>query len=174
MKVLNRAMLCSALVMAVAAAPASAQGDGKNVVSANPFGLLIGWFNVEYERVISESATAGVGGSIAELDDWKYNNADLFARYYPQGDPFNGWAFGAKIGLTAVDDGNTYFGYGFDANRSWLLGKNNNFYVGIGFGLKRLVGVEDQEDGVMQPGDEATFQSEYIPTFRLVNIGFRF
>lgn len=156
---------CVALVVlciAVAPSRARAQTQHRQVISANPFGLLLEWFNGEYERTVSESATAGVGGSFFSSDDNDYLNADVFYRYYPQGRPHDGWAFGAKIGVTSVD-GSSYFGYGFDANRSWLLGANRKFYVGIGFGLKRLVGVPEEEDLI-----------EYIPTIRLINIGFAF
>lgn len=154
-----------AAVLVIVAAPqtAHAQTPYNNVISANPFGLLLEWFNGEYERVVSESATAGAGGSFFSTDDDNYVNADVFFRFYPQATPFDGWAFGAKVGLTNVDDSGTYFGFGFDVNRSWLLGRNNNFYVGVGFGLKRLVGVPDEDDLI-----------DFIPTIRLINVGFAF
>jgi hypothetical protein len=152
-----------AAVVAGTALPASAQQAGhQQVISANPFGLLLEWFNAEYERIVSESATAGVGGSYFSSDEDEYVNGDVFFRFYPQGDPLDGWAFGAKIGVTNVPDSGTYFGYGFDVNRSWLLGRNNNFYVGVGFGLKRLLGAGDDVD------------LKFIPTFRIVNIGIAF
>ena len=153
----------------------------KNVISANPFGLLLELFNAEYERVVGESSTVGIGGSYfdydesdvddptIEDDEVTYSNVDVFYRFYPSGRPLDGWAFGAKVGLTMVDDetvdseGGTFFGYGFDVNRSWLIGKKNNFYVGLGFGLKKLVGASDEE-----------FDLEYIPTIRIINIGFAF
>jgi hypothetical protein len=156
-----------------AATPAHAQDapavQYQQAISANPFGLLLELFNAEYERVVSDASTVGIGGSYFNRDDDvdgietddRYTNADVFFRYYPQGRPLDGWAFGAKVGVTKVTDSGTYFGYGFDVNRSWLLGKNQNFYVGVGVGLKKLVGGED--------GD-----LEYIPTFRIVNIGFAF
>ncbi len=97
-----------------------------------------------------------------DIDDETYINFDGFWRYYPQGTPFDGWAFGAKLGVTRVDEG-TYAGFGFDVNRSWLMGADHNFYVGIGFGLKRLVGTS-----------EASFDTIFIPTFRIVNVGFAF
>ena len=154
---------------AAAAVPASAQDAPapttyKQAISANPFGLLLELFNAEYERVVSESATAGVGGSFLDGTDDDYVNADVFYRYYPQGRPLDGWAFGAKVGVTKAADAGTYFGYGFDANRSWLLGKKNNFYVGVGFGLKKLVGTPD----------DGSFDLEYIPTIRIINIGWAF
>lgn len=165
-----RTALVAALATA-AASPLSAQAPlappRTQVISANPFGLLLELFNGEYERVIAEQATAGVGGSYYTSDDVRYVNFDGFFRFYPQDDAFDGWAFGAKLGVTSIDSEGTYFGYGFDVNRSWLLGRNENFYVGVGFGLKRLVGVPDADDGE----DDLL---KYIPTFRIVNIGIAF
>ena len=66
-----------------------------------------------------------------------------------------------KAGITGVE-GETYFGYGFDLNRSWVLGPNDNFYVGLGIGLKRLVGASQDVDLTL------------IPTIRLANVGFIF
>jgi hypothetical protein len=167
MSMFTRRLLLAVALMVVLPQAAAAQAPGAGsqpmqVISANPFGLLLELFNAEYERVVTASSTAGIGGSTFGNDeDGRYVNADVFWRYYPQGTPLDGWSFGAKVGLTGVDDG-TYFGYGFDANRSWLLGVNNNFYVGIGFGLKRLVGDTDRLD------------LRVIPTFRIVNIGIAF
>jgi hypothetical protein len=167
---IGRTALAILVMGAVSASGINAQQAGlpqyRNVVSANPFGLLIELFNAEYERVVTESSTVGIGGSTITSDDQRYVNADVFWRFYASDTPVEGWAFGAKVGLTRVPDHGTYFGYGFDANRSWLMGRNNNFYVGIGFGLKRLVGVEDDADG--------DTPWRYIPTFRLVNIGIAF
>ncbi|NNF39099.1 MAG: hypothetical protein HKN71_10555 [Gemmatimonadetes bacterium] len=132
------------------------------VISANPFGLLLELFNAEYERKLNPTSTLGLGGSFIDLDEETYVNFDGFWRYYPQGRVFDGWAFGAKLGLTRVDEG-TYAGFGFDVNRSWLLGPSENFYVGIGFGLKRLVGTDD-----------ASFDALFIPTLRIVNVGIAF
>jgi hypothetical protein len=134
----------------------------RQVVSANPFGLLLEFFNAEYERTVSQSSTGGFGGSFFSSGDDDYFNADAFWRFYPSGVPLDGWAFGVKAGVTNVGDG-TFFGAGFDVNRSWLLGVNDNFYVGIGFGLKRLVGAGDADLGL-----------EVIPTLRIVNVGIAF
>lgn len=140
----------------------------QQVISANPLGLLFEFFNAEYERVLTPYSTAGVGGSFFsadgedEFDDGNdtYVNADAFWRYYPQGYALDGFAFGVKAGLTRVN-GSTFPGAGFDANYSWLLGKKRNFYVGVGIGAKRLFGADDE-------------LLEYVPTIRLVNIGFAF
>jgi hypothetical protein len=152
------------LLLGAAAAPAAAQAPPrKNVISANPFGLLLGLANAEYERAVSESSTVGIGGSMYDADNDDYVNTDVFWRYYPNGRPTEGWAFGAKAGLTHLLDAGTRFGYGFDVNHSWVMGKKHNFYVGIGFGLKRLVG-----------GDDVEFDLKYIPTIRIINIGWAF
>lgn len=148
------------------APPAEAQqtpAGHRQVVSANPFGLLLEFFNAEYERIASQTSTYGVGGSTFSADDDRYINADAFWRFYPSGNPLDGWAFGVKAGVTSVTNYATYFGFGFDANRSWLLGVNDNFYVGIGFGLKRLLGASGED-----------FDLRFIPTIRLVNIGIAF
>ena len=167
----------------------------RNVISANPFGILFDIFNAEYERVISPTTTIGFGGSTIKTKDeiyeeyedpcdWanapepryethQYVNFDVFWRFYPGSNrtrTYNapvGWAFGAKMGITAVDGG-TYFGYGFDLNRSFVLGPDDNFYVGLGFGLKRLLGAPQDEAG------EPILGLSLIPTIRIVNVGFIF
>lgn len=163
--VVRRLLSILAVVVATLSptALAAQDSDGQHqVISANPFGLLLELFNAEYERAAGPSSTMGFGGSFMDIDDETYVNFDGFWRYYPQGTPFDGWAFGAKLGVTRVDEG-TYAGFGFDVNRSWLMGTDRNFYVGIGFGLKRLVGT-----------GEASFDTIFIPTFRIVNVGFAF
>lgn len=135
----------------------------QQAVSANPFGLLLELFNAEYERKVSDSTTAGVGGSFFSKSGDDYVNADLFYRYYPSGTPLDGWAFGVKAGVTKVTDTGSFFGFGFDTNWSWLLGKNDNFYVGAGVGLKRLFGTSDEH-----------FDLKFIPTVRIINVGVAF
>jgi hypothetical protein len=149
---------------------------------------MLGLFNAEYERVISRTSTIGFGGSTLEtevccdVDEWhdgstmeghssvetqRYINLDVFWRFYPGSNRTRtyrapvGWAFGVKAGITGVE-GETYLGYGFDLNRSWVLGPNDNFYVGLGFGLKRLV------------GGSPDVSLRFIPTIRVANIGFIF
>ena len=150
-----------------AAAPLSGQAATDDyrydqVISLNPFGILLELFNAEYERVVSPSSTAGVGGSYFSTDTDDYLNADVFYRFYVGPQPLEGWAFGAKAGITRVADSGTFFGVGFDVNRSWMLGERENFYVGLGFGLKRLFGASGEE---LVP---------VIPTIRIVNVGIAF
>ena len=162
----------------------STESGKQHVFSANPFGLILEFFNAEYERVISPTTTIGFGGSTFKDDSWtneperrfetdRYVNFDVFWRFYPGSNrtrTYNapvGWAFGAKMGITAVDGG-TYFGYGFDLNRSFVLGPDDNFYVGLGFGLKRLLGAPQDEAG------EPILGLSLIPTIRIANVGFIF
>lgn len=164
-RLIRSSLLLSALVLFSAAGPRAAQAQDAiaprmNVISANPFGLLFSLFNAEYERAVTQSSTAGIGGSFFPNDnvgEGDYLNMDVFWRFYTSGRPFDGWSFGAKAGYT-TDLG---VGFGFDVNRSWLTGANDNFYVGLGFGLKRILG--------SPAGDP-----DFVPTIRLVNVGFAF
>ena len=211
----------------------------KNVISANPIGLLTNTFNGEFERVISPTSTIGFGGSTSSYEnetwpdagpypepratgetdpygqpilnwtdpdylqalevydanmqplweDIRYVNFDVFYRFYPGSSRTRtyrapiGWAFGMKAGLTSVDgagvgDG-TYMGYGFDINRSWVLGPNDNFYVGLGFGLKRLIGIPrvTSEWGGRESALEGKIPwvgGDLYSTIRIINVGFIF
>lgn len=173
--------VCLVVLLTAGAATAHAQMPARQtVISANPFGLLVDFFNAEFERAIAPTATIGIGGSTFSSEDevWgseitpttydaRYVNADVFWRYYPSGEAFEGWNLGVKVGVTSISSDNpgsedgTYLGYGFDANRSWLLGPTDRLYIGLGFGLKRLIGAKDED-------------LKYIPTFRIVNVGFTF
>ena len=160
----STAWAIAAALWAGAASGAAAQNFNSaptQVISANPFGIMLEFFNAEYEHTAGESFTVGVGGSIFTSDNDIYRNLDAFWRFYPDESPspFLGWSFGLKAGLTSLND-KTYLGAGFDVDRSWLLGKNDNFYVGVGLGLKRLM------------GNDAGLR--IIPTIRLVNIGYAF
>ena len=235
------------LIFGLSSLPLAAQQredfQPRNVISANPIGLLANIFNAEYERVITPTSTIGFGGSTSSfeestdiwpdpgpfplppltgetdpygypirddldpnylqaMEEW-YNNAspvygyadiqyvnfDVFYRFYPGSRRTRtyaapiGWAFGMKAGLTSIDgagigDG-TYLGYGFDFNRSWVLGPNDNFYVGLGFGLKRLHGVpkvdSDYGGRVSALDGKLPFGGgDLYSTIRVVNIGFIF
>jgi hypothetical protein len=190
------------LILGLSGLPLTAQQSEelppRNVISANPFGILFDLFNAEYERVISPTTTIGFGGSTMErnnyaweeppiigtddqgypiygycgdecetIETFQYVNFDVFWRFYPGSNRTRtykapiGWAFGVKAGITTVDDG-TYLGYGFDLNKSWVLGPDDNFYVGLGFGLKRLAGADGEDFEIL------------IPTIRIANVGFIF
>lgn len=176
------ALACAGLFVLALATPSEAQQTApqhQQAISANPFGLMLDFFNAEFERAVSDSATAGAGGSGFSRNGSDYVNADAFYRYYPSGKPLEGFAFGLKAGITRLQSGSVctfgdngsyecrdrgaklFPGLGVDTNYSWLLGRNDNFYVGAGFGLKRLFGRPD--------GD-----LKIIPTIRLINVGIAF
>jgi hypothetical protein len=72
----------------------------ENVLSANPFLLLWEWTNVEYERKVSPTGTAGLSGSWISFDegDEEYRSLNAFYRYYPQGAALTGFYFGGRGG----------------------------------------------------------------------------
>ncbi len=159
-------------LLSVATTPVHAQDPTggavrRTVISANPFGLLLDLFNAELEIATTPSVTVGAGGSTFSRSDDRYVNADVFARYYPSGQAFDGWNLGVKLGVTSIspeDDavkGGTHFGYGFDVNHTWMVGADDRLAISAGFGLKRIVGA---------PSDFA----QYIPTVRVINVGWRF
>ena len=163
-----------ALLMALAPARGSAQDAAQspvanNVISANPFMLLLTWFNAEYERKVSDVSTIGLRISTLSLgdeldDDTGYYSGRLFWRYYPTS-AFKGFFFGVGAGATSLDgngDNATVMGAGFDLGYSWLLGKKQNFYISLGAGADRLFGGD--------LGDASAF----IPTVRIINVGFAF
>jgi hypothetical protein len=133
------------------------------VISGNPFGLLIDLVNAEYERRAGRAVTVGAGASRA---DWgaptgrPYVNGDIFGRYYPGGQVFAGRSFGVKAGMTQVPgSGRICFGVGVDVNQTWML--NPHFAFSTGFGLKRLIGMDTMEG------------ARIIPTLRInVGVGF--
>ena len=82
-----------------------AQGPGtrqpvehRHVVSANPFLLLAGWFNAEYERKLVETWTVAVSGSYVSFGDPDdvYVSGNAVFRYYPQGAALTGFYIGPR------------------------------------------------------------------------------
>lgn len=97
--------------------PVPAAAMPSQVLSTGPYGLLMQWYNAEYEVRASNSLTAGAGASRlawASGDDRSrpYVNGDVFVRYYPTG-------------------------IGFDVNQSLMF--NEHVYASLGVGLKRLL-----------------------------------
>ena len=161
------------MALALAAGSASAQEaveapytGPKQVVSVNPFGIVFEWFNVEYERRLNSTVTAGAAGSYVGLDGGgdHYFSANALLRYYPQGHALSGFYFGGRTGVYDVSEGNNndvFFGMGFEIGYTWLLGVNDAFQISLGAGASRIFG--GTLDG-----------SEAIPTVRLLNVGIGF
>jgi len=171
---MNRILSAFVVVLGIAG-PASAQGAAPvpvphdQIVSANPFGLIFGWFNAEYERRLTPATTWGVSGSMLDIHDFEYRNANALLRYYPQGAALKGFFLGGRTGVYHVshddassDNDATAFGAGFEIGYTWLMGPNQRVGVSIGAGANRLFGSD--LDGA----------SLTIPTVRLINVGIGF
>jgi hypothetical protein len=149
----------------------------RHCFSTNPILLMFTWYNAEYAFRVSNNSTIGIAGSYITLDDEDtgedtYMSANIFYRYYPQGDAFTGFFFGARFGLNHIEvevsedtgeaDEGTAYSFGIDIGYDWLLGESRMFYISAGIGAVRLFG-----------GDlEGTAGT--LPTVRLVQIGVAF
>jgi hypothetical protein len=158
--------------------PAFAQGTSPppvahdQIVSANPFGLLAGWFNAEYERKLTPTTTWGLSGSMWDFfDEFEYRSGTALLRYYPQRRALDRFFLGVRLGVhhvhnesvgTSADRGATYGGVGFDLGYTWLLGPTERVGVSIGAGATRLFGGD-------LDGANVT-----LPSIRLVNVGVAF
>ena len=135
------------------------------MVSANPFLLMAEYGNVEFERKHTDSSTFGVSASNSGLDGADYRNFQAFYRYYPQGASLTGFFFGGRGGVHRVSEAGESdhaYGLGFELGYGWLFGEKRNFAVSLGAGATRIFG------GDMDGG------SVFVPTLRLVNIGWSF
>lgn len=159
-------------VMLSASTPALFAQDGtktpvshNQTISANPFGLMLQWFNAEYERKLTNTMTIGASGSTFGLGDADLQRFNALFRYYPQGAALTGVFLGARGGVARVsDDGENAhaFATGVEIGYSWLLGSKRNVGLSIGAGVDRLFG-----------GDLDDFDLVW-PTVRLVNVGIAF
>ncbi len=159
---------CCGLFLVAVAAPAAAQAPGTRApvprqqqITANPFGLIVGWFNAEYERKLAETWSVGLGGSHLSLDDNEtITSASAAFRFYPQGAALSSFYIGPRVGFYRVDevDDNpeSSLGVGFELGYTWLLGANRNFNVSLGAGATKL------------------FAGPVVPTVKLLNVGWAF
>ena len=180
-------LLCSAPAFAQSPAAPSTATTPSQTLSLNPFGLLLEWYNVEFERKISSGVS--IGASAAGLHD-EFWDFDLLARYYPQGDALKGFYLGARGGVVGLEL--TRYEYqapppgvppgrgvpvypvatretrlvpaaGLEVGYNWLLGSKKNIAIGLGFGLSRLL---DDDNG--------DYYMPVIPHWRVVNVGVAF
>ena len=134
-------------------------------ISANPFGLMVEWFNAEYERKLTDTATFGVSGSTTAWGDVDLTNGNVFMRYYPQGAALTGFFIGGRTGVAraAVDDANaTGVVGGFELGYSWLFGAKRHVGLSIGAGVDRLFFGDELDIDLIRPN------------IRLVNLGIAF
>ena len=160
----------SALALAVPASLYAQDGTKtpvthRQIVSANPFGLMVEWFNVEYERKLTNSATLGVSGSTTGWGDVDLTNGNVFMRYYPQGAALTGFYLGGRTGVArgSVDgESATGMSAGFELGYAWLFGSSRRVGLSIGAGLDRVFLGDDIDIDVIRPN------------IRLVNVGIAF
>jgi hypothetical protein len=161
----------SACALTLSTASAHAQEGTKvpvahhQTISANPFGLMVEWFNVEYERKLTNTATLGVSGSTTGWGDVDLTNGNVFMRYYPQGAALTGFYLGGRTGVAraSVDDARaTGVVGGFELGYSWLFGAKRHVGLSVGAGVDRLFF-----------GDELAIDL-IRPNIRLVNLGIAF
>jgi hypothetical protein len=176
-------VLCSAPAHAQTVVVPDTTARYMNVLSANPLGLLFGYYNGEYERAISTTSTLGLAGAYFSVDDDELAVVEGKFRYYPQARPFAGFSVGASVGYGQISEGeeefipladassarrqqsetSSAFLVGIELDYNWLVGRDRRFFIGTGIGARRLLG-----------GDVDTDTPVVIPTLRLVNVGFAF
>jgi len=155
------------------AAPATAQPQEgtkppvphEQIISANPFGLVLRWWNVEFERKITPSSTWGMSGSFLGVDGVDFASVNGLWRYYPQGAALTGVYLGARAGVyhgSDAGESHAVFGAGFEVGYTWLLGARRNVGLSLGVGLTRLFGGGEED----WPG--------VLPNVRLLNVGIAF
>jgi Protein of unknown function (DUF3575) len=160
-----------ALALTVSTSSAYAQEGTKipvghhQTISANPFGLMVEWFNAEYERKLTNTTTLGVSGSTTAWGDVDLTNGNVFVRYYPQGAALTGFFVGGRTGVAraAVGDANaTGVVGGFELGYSWLFGAKRHVGLSIGAGVDRLFFGDELDIDLIRPN------------IRLVNLGIAF
>jgi len=159
------------LTLVGAAPPAVAQetepdvaASHRQLISANPFGYVFQWFNVEYEHKLRSNSTLGFTASYATPDDDSIGAGNAIFRFYPQGTAFRGLYLGGRTGAYYVndsDDNGVFFGAGLEIGYTWLMGSQKNWYLGLGAGVTRIFGRDLDGSGV-------------IPQIRFVNFGYSF
>lgn len=152
----------------------------RNVISTNPILDMFTWWNLEWEFKAATTATIGLAASYVkfEQDDETEEYAEerymafyAYSRYYPMGESFKGFFFGARVGfinvsakerITDIEDDGTAYSIGLDIGYNWLLGAPQRLSVSLGIGAVRLFG-GDLED-----------TATTLPTIRLINVGLAF
>ena len=131
----------------------------QNLISSNPIGVLFEWYNAEYERALSSTASLAAAGTSYDLDDIRYTSLDGIARYYPAGRALRGFSIGMSLGFVDIRDSNddcefcedesgTAATIGIRGDYVWILGRDQRFSVATGIGAKRLLGNDIGTEGL--------------------------
>ncbi len=148
-------LLAALLVLLVPAAAVAQQPDTRPAVthdqtlSTDPLGIVVKWFNVEYEHKLGPAVT--LGASASHFGDLDQSNAAGLLRWYPQQSALEGFYLGVRLGAYQVKTYSYDFrayreqtsvrpGAGVELGYNWLLGPRRNIIVGTGFGLTRIAG----------------------------------
>lgn len=172
MKQWPQLFFCAVLFATLNTTPFAVAGDDtpipadshQQLLSANPFGPLFEWYNVEYERRLNPNTSVGFTASYVTPGNDSLGIANAIVRFYPQGTAFKGFYIGGRTGAYHVsdfDDDGFLFGAGLEIGYTWLMGSRKNWYLGVGAGFTRLFGGD--LDG-----------SAVIPQLRLINFGYSF
>jgi hypothetical protein len=132
----------------------------QNLFSSNPIGVLFEWYNAEYERAVSSTASLAVAGTSYDFDSDRYSSIDGIARYYPAGRALRGFSIGMSVGFVDIRDSNdgcngfcdddtgTAATLGVRGDYVWILGRDQRFSVATGIGAKRLLGNDIGTEGL--------------------------
>ena len=105
---MKKTMFAAAAAAVLCAAPpaALAQDAGapvhRNLITANPIGILANYYNVEFERALSDVTSVSLAGERTTVDDADLSAADVRFRYYPQARMFSGLAPRATMARTVA------------------------------------------------------------------------
>ncbi len=132
--------------------PAIANELPKQVLSANPLGLVFGIMNLEYERTIDQKSTWSVRGLYWGADDegWEWTAFGLggsYRRYFASNAPKGGyWGAGIdslSISADYVDESGSsvFFIPKVEIGYQWLLG--NTVAINLGGDVRYVIGTLD-------------------------------
>jgi hypothetical protein len=165
------------------------------VLSTNPFGLIIKWVNGEYERRVLPAVTVGASASQfgeGDISDDGFATASGLVRWYPQGAALDGFYLGARLGAFRFKsyqyDYSSYTtGQASSPNRTSAVRptvRERTMVVpgaGLEVGYNWLLGPKDNVSVGIGFGLTRTLGNnggyelpDVLPTFRLINIGVAF
>ena len=175
---------------------AGASSDHHQVISGNPFGvLLLGWFNAEYERKVTKTVALGLSGSgFPWTEGGGFYSVTTALKYYPGGTLFKGFYVAPKLGLfwlsrSEMDQDNDLPSSAL-GDPEWNsipddelmelqdleVGTYQDSTLGVGFevGYAWLLGSKQHLSVSIGAGAIRLFNGGAYPVPRLINIGWAF